>query len=77
MSKRKINQKFWKWIKEKGYDNSNYENVKYGYPVYEDMPKQMLIGYMFEYIKSNRVHDGTIDDLFEDLKKEIEELSKQ
>lgn len=36
--------KFWEWMKQKGYGGKNDDNYKF------DPPKQMIIGYMIEYI---------------------------
>jgi hypothetical protein len=73
-------KKFWLWMNEKKYSNGCWiirPSIKgFREQQIKEPTKQMLIGYMFEYIKSNHVHDGTIEDLYIDLLKEIEEISK-
>jgi hypothetical protein len=45
-------KKFWKWMRKKGYCiYSEIKNRYYTICEMEDFTKQMLIGYMYEYIK--------------------------
>lgn len=67
--------KFWKWIEKKEYG-------KYDKP--ELLPKQMLIGYMIEYLEEEITYFETlkifpmiynnIDSVYDKLKNKIEEI---
>lgn len=48
--------KFWKWLDSKDYGDSKFikDDNDNAYYVYKDMPKQMLIGYMLEYIMETK-----------------------
>ncbi len=51
-------KRFWKWIEKKGYGIAEepllYVNNTFSMEV--DLRKQMLIGYMIEYLLSNKIH---------------------
>ena len=71
--------KFWNWL-----DIKEYGQVIRGGKLYDDEKmlirptKQMLIGYMIEYLIKNNIglpRDMiNIDEIYKDLKKQIEEM---
>lgn len=70
--------RFWEWMIEKGYDESCEGEDDYTYYVYRDMPKQMFIGWMIEYLfKHNEIivlPHGDIEEVYEYLEKQIEAI---
>ncbi len=75
--------KFWQWVEKKGYGRIiNKNKILYNgngeYLQLNEFPKQMLIGYMIEYIHLNGymyyvLNDNeTINDYYEILKTQIE-----
>jgi hypothetical protein len=88
--------KFWEWMEEKDYGfatygTSNYSliNSPYSDIIYTDSIKQMLIGYMIEYLidceetlhfdiryDNTKMHDDMFDSIFNYLVDKIEELNK-
>jgi hypothetical protein len=76
--------KFWKWMEEKDYSDLKCEKLLpvYNYFAYDDMPKQMLIGYMIEYIRdkigyllTNKLIKSDIW-IKKDIYKELEDIIK-
>ena len=74
--------KFWKWMRDGGYCRQSEGTMIAGEAMNLVEPtKQMLIGYMFEYLSYIRISIGTlmesfsngdINDLYAFLKKRIE-----
>ena len=82
--------KFWKWMKEKGYGAYHKDNARLNYQLNSDYmnqmvglhnpPKQMLIGFMIEYIRSTKIEVDAYTDAPEieiDCGEEIEDTYKQ
>jgi len=65
--------KFWLWMIKKGYafseETIDSSNNKF--------TTQMLIGYMIEYTGINDVDVLLIEELYDDLLQEIEQISKE
>jgi hypothetical protein len=55
--------KFWQWMEEKGYGKLSYEGGEYPLELIFDSTtfiyasKQMLVGYMIEYIRDHKYWD--------------------
>ncbi len=73
---------FWEWMDRKGYGFTKAVNIPQraiyvGESFLEEsqIPKQMLIGYMIEYLMNSSLERNvtydSIDDLYNDLKKTI------
>ncbi len=82
-----IMNKFWKWIEDKGYGKNYIDGFSIDRAAYwedEDIPKQMLIGYMFEYLieRYEGIADvdlaigDSIEDFYNSLKENILELDR-
>lgn len=84
--------KFWQWIEEKGYifNLDDYEKLPYiecevikmpcSYSAKIELPKQMIIGYMIEYLIKNEAEfrvtyfeSYSIDNVYDYLEDKINE----
>ena len=80
---------FWKWISKKGYGNKSTIDGSVELPLFidyekieeKDIPKQMLIGYMIEYLIEKKEKDtikftfgniADISNIYDILKHKIE-----
>ncbi len=73
--------KFWEWMNKKGYAEKHFTGLQVIPPdqmdrLVHEFTKQMLIGYMIEYIyeKTQYIHIEDPHDVYEHLKDEIENL---
>jgi hypothetical protein len=70
--------KFWEWMEEKNYSDLDLRKGDSEYYIYDDMPKQMLIGYMYEFLCEHDPVTYNVPDMERDfliLKDAIEELT--